>query len=1133
MERRLLLALLFLAVLPTAAAAGPAPADSSYSVSSNEAVLLSADARRVELRYGALVPGSLEARVDGELWTEDVDYRVDTRRGVWLVLRPRGTGQEPAVVVLTYRHHPSPVPLRAELHPVVTRPVLLDSLSALSASRGVEREAFGSDWGDLDVKGSKTVRMSSGSRRELTVDQNLRLNISGRLTEDISVRAVLSDDNLPVVPEGNTEELSDIDRVRVDVTAPKWRAVLGDFVAERRGTAFGDYRRKLQGALVEAGGDKAGGELLAGSPRGRYRTVQLRGEESNQGPYTLGGDAGASLFMVAGSERVYLDGDQLVRGADRDYVADYVRGTVTFTYKRLITAESEIVVEFEEGEGPFARTVAGGGANARLAGGAARFGVRMIREGDDADRPRSGELSDEDRAAVAAAGDDQDLALTSGITPAAPGEGQYRLEDLDGVRIAVWDTLAGDVDVVFHNVGTGMGDYAVEGLTAAGATVFVYRGAGNGAWRMGRKLDLPDRHSLVTLQGALGDSITPWFEAEWHVSDYDANVLSGIDDADDDGRAWRAAVRSGPRRLGGGTASFSARHEDLGEGFRPFLLARDLFRYERWGLGERARREGFLDERDALSRLEGSWNVGGARRRLEFTGVWDKLDHGDGLDAEALDLTANWRYGIVGGRHQRLDADARDVADPLEVTRVRDSHRLDLELGPVRPAVHWLRKEYEDDAAVGSARGARQRTWGAELAAAPGRAWSWRMGWSRGLADSSRSDGWERERDARTVDWRLGSPSLQGVRLTADGTWRNTEVPDGADLTTRLAKVRLAGRWPSLGSDWGLVYGVDNSRTEVLDRQIVYVGDRSGDYNQAGDYVGRELGDYQVVTVGTDSLVATTEVSADLTWRQDFSPLGADRWWGGWSTFTRLTARGRSRTDDVGRLLRLSRDAVFDERDAVLGEVSLRQDVNLLRHLSAWDLRLRLEHDEALDRQFAAHPERRLRRLHQSTLVRNLSRSTTLRWRSRREFDRRTTEETGFSSNRSYGALSWRHEVEAVVRGAPGNQMGLAVDHVRRDDDVSGVVQREWGVKPSGRWRLAERWSGNAEARWAKVESEEPPGALRPFFFPYPGVNVDVSTRLTWDPTRTMSVSLAHFSRRLGDQRGWQHDVRLESTARF
>ncbi|HPF35050.1 MAG TPA: hypothetical protein P5571_04815 [Candidatus Krumholzibacteria bacterium] len=1137
--------LLLTALACSAAAAAPeavAPADTT-GTPAVEAHLAAPDLHRLDLRFGLLVPGSFQAEVDGRPWTADTDFRLDEREGVWLPLRPLGPADGgPVTVVLSYRHAGVPAPLRAELHPLRTAP----PPRAAAADTAADRAAADAPAlpGDLDVRGSKTVRMASGNRRELVVDQNLRLNISGHLTEDIAVEATLSDDNLPVVPEGNTEELRDIDRVRVDVTAPTWNAVLGDFVAVQGGSEFGRYRRKLQGVQVDAGrGRPVGMEVLAGAPRGRFRTVTVRGQEANQGPYDLGAGAGARLFVVAGSERVFLDGEAMTRGDDRDYVIDYVRGTVTFTFRRLITADSEIVVEYEEGEGPYARSVAGAAADVsgRLPGlgAAARARVGLIRERDDATRPRSGELTDADRTVLEAAGDDPALAVADGLTPTAVGEGAYRLDEIGGVSVAVWDSLQGDHQVQFYQAGAGLGDYAVQRLTETGATVYVYRGPGGGSWRIGRPLELPESRSLMTAAVALGDTMRPWLSAEWHAGAVDANTLSARDDGDDGAVAWRAAAASGPRdvRWGGrglGRVRGAVVHEDLAAGFEPFTRVRDAFRYERWGLADRAAREGFLLESDRETRGELAWEAGGERRRAGVAVGWNRLRHGGSLEASERSLEGTWAAAGLAGRHQARRADARDTADPLDVDRREDRHELAVTAGPLRPSAAWDAEEYADAAhAAPSAAGARLERLRLDLAGRPNAAWAWRLGWTRDQADSLRTDGWARERDGRTWTWRLGSPAVGGVRLTADGSWRRVAVPDGADRTTRLAKLRLTGRWDDLGSDWGLSYGVDNSRTEVLDRQVVYVGLQQGDYNQAGDFVGTNLGEFNVVTVGTDSLVATTEVAADLTWRQDFGFLGRDRLWGAWNTFTRVGARGRSRTDDTGGLLRLERDRLLDPDDGVLGELSLRQEAVLLRNLRTWDLRLTLDFSEVLDRQYAAHPEHRLRRMHEAQLTHNPTPLLSLRWRGRRETDARRTEESSYSSNRSYDTVVRRHELEAVVRPSAGNQYGLTLDRLTRDDAVTTVRQTEWGLKPGARWQLARRWSGQAEVRWSRVDSEEPAGALRPFFFPDAGVNVDMTTRVSWDPSSSMTVTLSHASRRLGDARGWRHDVRLESTARF
>ena len=56
---------------------------------------------------------------------------------------------------------------------------------------------------------------------------------------------------------------------------------------------------------------------------------------------------------------------------------------------------------------------------------------------------------------------------------------------------------------------------------------------------------------------------------------------------------------------------------------------------------------------------------------------------------------------------------------------------------------------------------------------------------------------------------------------------------------------------------------------------------------------------------------------------------------------------GRSTTDDIGGLLRLDQDVLFDPETAVLADVAFAEELNLLQHLRAFDLRgkLRLSPD--------------------------------------------------------------------------------------------------------------------------------------------------------------------------------------------
>jgi hypothetical protein len=454
-------------------------------------------------------------------------------------------------------------------------------------------------------------------------------------------------------------------------------------------------------------------------------------------------------------------------------------------------------------------------------------------------------------------------------------------------------------------------------------------------------------------------------------------------------------------------------------------------------------------------------------------------------------------------------------------------------LGPVRPLAGYRRESWRDDADTTAAgRGWRLEELTAGLGSAASRAWRWDLTFTRGLADSLRGDRWERERDSRTWRGSLTSPRVLGVRAVADATVREVRRPGGQDETTRLGRLEIAGSWPGLGSEWNLGYSLDNSRTEVLAREIVFVGTNEGRYDEAGNFVGDGRGDYDLILAGTDSLVATTAVRADLSWRQDFALLGAERLWGAWISQTQLGVEARSRTDDIGSLLLLRPSVVLDEDQAVLGRIDLTQEVTLLRHLRRWDLRWRFGFQEALDRQYAQGREDRLRRDHTATLTYNPTAVVSLQLRAGHDQDRRETDEELNPTQRGYDVTTRRGELEGALRPGAGTRIALAVEVLDRTDGFSGVDQRELALRPNLRWRLAETWSTQADLRLADVRSDEPAGARRPFFFPTAGTNVETTARISWDPSRYLGFALAWFGRKPGG-REWQHDLRLESTARF
>ncbi len=585
--------------------------------------------------------------------------------------------------------------------------------------------------------------------------------------------------------------------------------------------------------------------------------------------------------------------------------------------------------------------------------------------------------------------------------------------------------------------------------------------------------------------------------------------------------------------VGLGEVDLSGSWEQRDGEFVPFQVYKTIFDYDEWGLDDRASRAGFLTESERETRLGGSWRTTGEHDSIELTGRLGSLRHGASLAAEQVEGRAVWKLWGAQGRHQLQKARADDSLDPLAIRRANRRHDVSLTLGPIVPRGHYRLWRWQDGQITGArAAGYQLEEYGGGLGSKPGGSLAWHVEFSRGLADSLVAGNWRLERDSRTTRAGLTSGRFAGMRLIGEGTLREVKQPGGEDETTRLGRFNLAGRWARTATDWSLGYRVENSRAEVLDRQLVFVGEGQGDYNEDGAFVGEGQGDYTLALARTDSLVATTGVVADLNWRQGFRFLGDKKWYGAWTAMTLAAIESRSTTDDVGGLLALDPAVIFDKNTAVLGDLNFSEELIFLQHLRTIDLRARFAYRETIDRQFADHPEDRTNRIWQLTGNLNLTRRSSLKLRWQREDDRRYTTESSLSARNSLVLQARRYELGWNYTPNTSVRLGIQGEYLTRSDAVTTVAQQEVAIKPSGRARLRKTWTLQGDVRFADVTSAEPAGIVRPRLFPQSGRNVESSFRLAWEPSGFLSVSASWFARKRSERR-WQHDVRLETTARF
>lgn len=416
------------------------------------------------------------------------------------------------------------------------------------------------DFKGLDYNGSFARGISFGNNQDLVLNSSFNLQLAGNLGEGVEILAAITDENIPLQPEGNTQQLREFDRIFIQLKKGRNKLVAGDYELQRPNSYFMNYFKKLQGATYsnQTQLSKKGylnSQASIAISRGKFARNTIIQQEGNQGPYKLRGEEGERFIIIlAGTEKVWLDGELLVRGLEQDYVIDYNRGEVRFTNKRLITKDSRIIIEFEYSDQNYLRSMYA--INTTYEQEKFRLYFNLFNQQDSKNSTGVNELSELEKTALRNAGDQLENAIVPTIDTIEEFSNfrvSYKLIDTliscpgvdTTIQILQFSTNPDSATYTarFTFVGLGNGDYILD--TEAIANERVYRWIApdplscnsRGDYAPIGQLLAPQQQRLITIGSEYRFSSSSGIQTEVAISQNDQNRFSKLDSEDDQGLA--------------------------------------------------------------------------------------------------------------------------------------------------------------------------------------------------------------------------------------------------------------------------------------------------------------------------------------------------------------------------------------------------------------------------------------------------------------------------------------------------------------------------------------------------------------------------------------------------------------------
>ncbi|HEY0679821.1 MAG TPA: hypothetical protein VGD17_16170, partial [Chitinophagaceae bacterium] len=464
-----------------------------------------------------------------------------------------------------------------------------------------EAEAF-FNFGNINYSGSFGRGISFGNSQDAVVTSNLNLQLNGYLADSIEIAAAITDNNIPIQPDGTTQQLNEFDRIFLQFKKNNWQLNLGDIDIRQNQHYFLTFYKRLQGASFDFTANVSpkttNRTLVSGSiAKGKFTRNIFQGLEGNQGPYRLQGANNEFFFVVlAGTERVYIDGELMQRGEDRDYIINYNTAEITFMPTRMITKDKRIQVEFEYADRNFLN------ANLYLynetnLNNKLKLKIGAFNNSDAKNSPINQTLDQQQKSFLNVIGDSVQRAFypVAALDTFSAGKILYKKIDTtfnggttrDSIYVYSTNPDSARYSLSFIDVGFGKGNYLPD-FNGANGKVYKWiepvNGQPQGQYEPAVFLVSPKKQQLVSLGIDYNMSKQSFLSTEVAMSTYDVNTFSDRDKGNDKGFAAKVLFRNTKPLRKSRQLITDAGYEYVESRFRPLERLRNVEFTRDWGL---------------------------------------------------------------------------------------------------------------------------------------------------------------------------------------------------------------------------------------------------------------------------------------------------------------------------------------------------------------------------------------------------------------------------------------------------------------------------------------------------------------------------------------------------------------------